>query len=81
RQGLAIGGLRGFGEEPWYVAEKDTATNTLLVVQGAAHPLLYTDWLTADAVHWINEPPADWDEGAGLRCRAKTRYRQPDQDC
>ncbi len=81
RHGLAIGGLRSFGNEPWYVAEKDTATNSLLVVQGAEHPLLYKNWLAAEAVHWINEPPVDWDEGAGLRCRAKTRYRQPDQSC
>ena len=81
RHGLAIGGLRGFGDEPWYVAEKDTATNSLLVVQGAEHPLLYTNWLAADSAHWINEPPDGWTEGAGIRCRAKTRYRQPDQAC
>ena len=81
RHGLAIGGLRGFGDEPWYVAEKDTATNSLLVVQGAEHPLLYTNWLAAEAAHWINGPPVDWDVGAGLRCRAKTRYRQLDQSC
>jgi tRNA-specific 2-thiouridylase len=81
RHGLAIGGLSGFGDEPWYVAEKDLGTNSLLVVQGAEHPLLYTNWLAADSVHWINEPPVDWNEGAGLQCSAKTRYRQPDQAC
>ncbi len=81
RQGLAIGGVRGFAAEPWYVAGKDAATNTLLVVQGADHPLLYTNWLAADSVHWINGPPPGWDTGAVLRCLAKTRYRQPDQPC
>ncbi len=50
-------------------------------MQGAEHPLLYTNWLEAGAVHWINEAPIDWNDGVGLRCRAKTRYRQPDQAC
>lgn len=81
RHGLAIGGLRGFGNEPWYVADKETGTNGLLVVQGAEHPLLYKNWLAADAAHWINDPPAGWDDGLVLQCRAKTRYRQPDQSC
>lgn len=81
RHGLAIGGLRDFGNEPWYVAEKNTETNSLLVVQGAEHPLLFKNWLTADGIHWINEAPGGWDEGIALRCTAKTRYRQPDQPC
>ena len=36
RQGLGIGGQG----EPWFVAGKDMASNTLIVVQGHAHPLL-----------------------------------------
>ncbi len=81
RQGLAVGGLSGFGPEPWYVAGKDPETNTLTVVQGAGHPMLSQNWLAAEAAHWINEPPGAWQNGAALRCRAKTRYRQTEQPC
>jgi tRNA-specific 2-thiouridylase len=81
RHGLSIGGRRGFGTAPWFVAAKDIGTNTLTVVQGATHPLLYQNWLAAEHVHWINGIPAAWRPGGALRCRAKTRYRQPDQAC
>nr|VFK50383.1 MAG: tRNA (5-methylaminomethyl-2-thiouridylate)-methyltransferase [Candidatus Kentron sp. TC] len=77
RQGLGIGGRRGAGSAPWYVADKDPARNVLVVVQGRDHPLLYKRCLTAHRLHWISglSPPFP------LRCRAKIRYRQPDQDC
>lgn len=77
RKGLGIGGRAGSSGEPWYVAAKDMATNTLVVVQGE-HPLLYSDELSAAALNWIAPAPMP---GEVLRCRAKTRYRQPDQDC
>jgi tRNA-specific 2-thiouridylase len=75
RAGLGIGGVAGAAEAPWYVAGKRVADNTLVVVQGNAHPLLFRDVLTAHAVHWL--------VAAGLprACVAKTRYRQPDQAC
>ncbi|MCR6652333.1 MAG: tRNA 2-thiouridine(34) synthase MnmA [Cellvibrionaceae bacterium] len=77
RQGLGIGGVAGQKEEPWYVAEKNLATNELLVVQGSDHPLLFKECLTATAPHWINgAPPAD-----SFECCAKVRYRQADQPC
>ena len=77
RQGLGIGGVKGAGEQPWYVVGKDLERNVLLVAQGAHHPLLYATGLEATQTHWINSAaPAD-----EFRCKAKTRYRQPDQDC
>ena len=76
RQGLGIGGVKGYPEEPWFVAEKDLDNNTLVVAQGTDHESLYTDILIADQSHWINSPPS-----LPLRCTAKTRYRQPDQAC
>jgi len=76
RQGLGIGGVHGAGEEPWYVVEKDLARNVLLVAQGSEHPRLYQRALVLNDMHWIAEIPA-----LPLQCRAKTRYRQPDQDC
>lgn len=77
RKGLGIGGRADGSGEPWYVVAKDPASNTLVVAQGE-HPLLYSDELTATRLNWIALPPAP---GETLRCRAKTRYRQPDQDC
>ncbi len=92
RQGLGIGGVkargaalqaarergqRGVGEhEPWFVARKDMASNTLWVVQGHDHPWLRSNTLQADDASWIaGAAPA-----AG-QLAAKTRYRQADAAC
>lgn len=83
RQGLGIGGVkerkskRGGGEHaPWYVARKDLANNTLIVVQGHEHPWLQYRALVADDLSWVagEAPPV----GA---LAAKTRYRQADAPC
>lgn len=76
RKGIGIGGRSDADEAPWYVVEKDLASNTLIVAQGE-HPLLYRGGLIADQLHWTSgEAPA-----MPARLRAKTRYRQPDQEC
>jgi tRNA-specific 2-thiouridylase len=81
RQGLGIGGVKGradaAGEHaPWFVARKDLERNTLVVVQGHAHPALLSSALVAGDASWIAgvPPPAG-------RCAAKTRYRQADAAC
>jgi tRNA-specific 2-thiouridylase len=73
RHGLGIGGEG----EAWYVVAKDVAENILYVEQGEHHPALYCDALIADQLHWIDV------QAPVLPCTltAKTRYRQPDQDC
>ncbi|MGH8498272.1 MAG: tRNA 2-thiouridine(34) synthase MnmA [Methylococcales bacterium] len=77
RQGLGIGGVRGASEEPWYVLGKDLENNILIAGQGHHHPLLYHNALSVINLDWIaGEAPAK-----RFRCRAKIRYRQPDQDC
>ena len=77
RQGLALGGVRGAAEAPWYVAAKDLDRNRLIVVQDAAHPLLTSDGLRTQVAHWIaGSPPA-----SRFRCTVKLRYRQADQPC
>lgn len=77
RQGLGIGGLKNYPEEPWFVAEKDLERNVLVAVQGAEHDLLFSDWLRASDIFWINgEKPT-----LPFSCRAKVRYRQADQAC
>ncbi|MDF1693480.1 MAG: tRNA 2-thiouridine(34) synthase MnmA [Zhongshania sp.] len=77
RQGLGIGGVKGGGEEPWYVVDKDLDRNVLLVAQGGQHPSLFKQALQVGEIHWISgQAPA-----LPHTCKAKTRYRQADQDC
>ncbi len=77
RQGLGIGGISGGKEDPWYVAQKDLENNTLVVVQGGQHPLLFSSNLIAEQIHWINGiAPSNH-----FKCSAKVRYRQQDQAC
>ena len=78
RQGLGIGGRRDRSEEPWYVVGKDLGENVLVVAQGE-HAMLFSTALLATDASWIGGPPAGLENG--LRCRAKVRYRQSDQDC
>ncbi|MEH6472300.1 MAG: tRNA 2-thiouridine(34) synthase MnmA [Halopseudomonas sp.] len=77
RQGLGIGGLSQFPDEPWFVAQKDLDRNVLIAVQGGQHPLLFSQMLTASSIDWVDG------QGPQLpcRCTAKTRYRQDDQSC
>lgn len=77
RQGLGIGGHHESNEEPWYVVDKDTASNTLIVAQGKTHPMLYSQGLITGPIHWL----ANYSEALPLTCHAKTRYRQPEQAC
>ena len=77
RQGLGIGGRRDDSGEPWYVAGKDLATNTLTVVQGHDHPLLLKRTLEAADASWIAGDAPREDAAYG----AKTRYRQSDAAC
>jgi tRNA-specific 2-thiouridylase len=78
RQGLGIGGRRDAGDEPWYVVGKEIGKNVLIVDQGDS-PLLLSDELIASEPSWIGREPNKLD--TGLRCKAKIRYRQTDQDC
>lgn len=77
RRGFGVGGVRGAGEEAWYVLAKDLGRNVLVVGQGHEHPLTLTDTLEAVTLDWC-------DNGqllAPMRCAAKIRYRQADQPC
>lgn len=77
RQGLGIGGLKNADDAPWYVVEKDQASNTLWVCQGNSHPALFASALFVSNLFWINGAAAQ----LPMKCSAKIRYRQPDQDC
>ena len=73
RHGLGIGGEG----EAWYVVGKDVARNILYVEQGEHHPALFSQALVAGQLHWVSQEPLPWPR----KLHAKTRYRQPDQDC
>ncbi|MGD9602340.1 MAG: tRNA 2-thiouridine(34) synthase MnmA [Gammaproteobacteria bacterium] len=77
REGLGIGGVKGTPEGAWYVVAKDVAANELYVAQGHDHPALLSRGLEADQLTWVAGAPPD----LPFTCRAKTRYRQSDQEC
>ena len=77
RKGVGIGGKKTGSGEPWFVAQKDVAANTLTIVQGHDHPLLQAARLTAQDSSWVAGSPPDADKAYG----AKTRYRQSDAAC
>ena len=92
RSGLGIGGVKARGaslkavqalgqrgagvHEPWFVARKDMASNTLWAVQGHDHPWLQSTELTAQDCSWTGGSAPS----PGLMA-AKTRYRQADAPC
>jgi tRNA-specific 2-thiouridylase len=85
RKGIGIGGVKEKGAQrggsehnPWFVARKDMAKNTLYVVQGHDHPWLQQHTLVADDLSWVDgRGPLAGSEGLG----AKSRYRQADAPC
>jgi tRNA-uridine 2-sulfurtransferase len=77
RQGLGIGGRRDADGQPWYVVGKDLDRRQLIVAQGNSNHWLDSHRLRASETSWTaGVRPRD-----GLRCTAKTRYRQADQAC
>jgi len=75
RQGLGIGGVKGYPEAPWYVLHKDLDDNILYVGQGHEHPWMLSTELEASQLAWVSGiAPA-----AGSLLTAKVRYRQQDQ--
>ncbi len=77
RQGLGIGGIRDNSSEPWYVVDKELATNRLVAAQGNRHPALFRAALRAGDLHWIRSRPPQ----TPFLCQARIRYRQPVQAC
>ena len=72
RKGLDISAHEG----PWFVVGKDVYTNELFVAKGEDHPWLKSDACTVNQLNWFN--PIDLSQP--LKCHAKFRYRQKDQD-
>lgn len=70
RHGLGIGG----DGDPWFVVGKNLDDNILYVEQGFHHDALYSDYLIASDISFVN----DVDLENGFECTAKFRYRQKD---
>lgn len=73
RKGLNIGGPG----EAWFVVDKDPKNNIVYVEQGEHHPSLYTHELIANEITWV----APLNFSFPFKCKAKIRYRQPDEEC
>jgi tRNA-specific 2-thiouridylase len=77
RKGIGIGGRHGGDGGAWYVAAKDLAGNTLVVVQGHDDPRLLRRSLSAMDASWVSgELPVE-----GAVHTARSRYRQADTTC
>lgn len=76
RKGLGIGGVKNATEEPWFSVRKDLENNILYVAQGDDSALYHTQ-LTASQLSWVSGKAPD----LPYTCKAKVRYRQPDQTC
>lgn len=77
RKGLNIGGHQDALGRPWYVLSKDIKRNILMIGQGNDHPLLFSQHLICEQMHWIKGMAPK----TPLHCTAKTRYRQVEQSC
>lgn len=77
RQGLKIGGRKDADDAPWYVLKKDLTRNVLIVGQGKEHPLLFSTQLICSQLSWVSGHMPN----TPFTCKAKTRYRQTEQDC
>lgn len=77
RKGIGLGGSKAGSGEPWFVAGKDMASNTLYVAQGHDHPWLLSSTLVTGNPSWVSGTAPE----ANARLAAKTRYRQADAAC
>lgn len=73
RQGLGIGG----GGIPYYVADKNFETNTLVVSEGPYDEGLFTHETAVSDMNWISGKAPKMP----FACEARIRYRQPLQKC
>ena len=57
------------------IFDKNITQNTVTLVQGKEHPLLFHRSVTTKHIHWLTNHPLP------LECYAKVRYRQKEQKC
>jgi tRNA-specific 2-thiouridylase len=76
RKGIGMGGSKDGSGDPWFVAKKDMASNSLYIVQGHDHPWLLNKVLQTSQISWTFEGLPEQRSYS-----AKTRYRQSDAPC
>lgn len=72
RTGLGIGGVQGAKEAPWYVAERQSNENCLIVTQDKNDTRLNSRFLRLGQCYWVNDAPRNH-YSYGFRIR----HRQP----
>ena len=72
---MGIGGSKEFGNESWFVVAKDVPNNVLYVAQGDDNEYLVSDSCIVTNVNIIDDRFVD-----GMKCQAKFRYRQNDNE-
>lgn len=84
RHGLALGmknkglGIKGLSEtKPYYIAEKDIKTNTLVVADGDDDPALYRREVKLKNVNLVNLEIKINNDKLSFPVLARVRYRQP----
>ncbi len=75
-KGLGVGGVKGLGEEAWFVCKKDVEKNVLYVANGDEDEHLNSDSCLVTDINWIGPKPDN-----PLKVGVKFRYRQIDQPC
>lgn len=75
RRGLGIGGIAGEAQSRWFVINKDLRNNKLIVKCGEGEELMSASLDTED----FNIIGNGFEQNE-IRCKVKTRYRQPSQD-
>lgn len=76
RKGHGIGGVKNHPESAWYVIEKNTINNTLVLSQNPHHPCLMRTQCTLNDLHWFAPIP-----GCSKTLLGQTRHRQPASPC
>ncbi|XP_017471411.1 PREDICTED: mitochondrial tRNA-specific 2-thiouridylase 1 [Rhagoletis zephyria] len=73
---------------PYFVAQKDVASNTIYVASGHEHPALLNDVICASAPNWLCDDPlnvvgeaANASVTRELRCRFRFQHTKPLVDC
>ncbi|GIZ00369.1 mitochondrial tRNA-specific 2-thiouridylase 1 [Caerostris extrusa] len=65
----------------FYVAERNVATQDILVAPGRMHPALFHQTLVTEAPYWINEPPVNFEKGESFQCEFRFQHREPLVNC
>ena len=76
RQGLNIGGVRNKEELPWYVYDKNIIKNEVYVCQGLDNPLLMSNGLKIESMHWITDQYK-----GNIDCHVQVRHRHKPVKC